>query len=68
MSAYPRKPPPPRRILECQRHTERLLLRVPPGTALALDGLAAAWACNRSEAVARLVRGASGVQQPSAGE
>lgn len=42
-------------IPEAQRHTVRVVLRVPPDVAEALDDLAERWGLTRSGAVARLV-------------
>lgn len=42
-------------IPEAQRHTVRVVLRLPPGAAESLESLAQAWDTTRSDAVARLV-------------
>ena len=57
----PRKPKPKapgRNVTEAERHTVRLMLRVPPETLGELDALRGE--ATRSETVARLVRAAKG--------
>lgn len=45
---------------EEQRHTERLVLRVPFGTTARLDDLSKRWGLTRSTAVSKLVEEANG--------